>query len=287
MHPHDENIIAVLPERRITKVCPVSTLVSGIRPLSVGCFPSARNHFTERPEGISETVLIYCTDGVGGLRSMGREWRIEAGDALLCCDGVPHTYWADADQPWSILYTHFSGSDVEDALDGLGVSAREPVLHVGVREDVVSLFHEMLSTCDRGGDIQVQRLLSACLRLILARMAFARSHGETVREGGIERVLHFMADHASERHSLAHLASLANLSVSHFVRRFRRRTGFAPLDYFTRLKMQRACEALDSTDRRVGEIAQALGYEDPYHFSRVFKNTIGRSPSAYRGVKKG
>ena len=48
------------------------------------------------------------------------------------------------------------------------------------------------------------------------------------------------------------------------------------------MKMQRACYLLDSTQQSVKQLAAALGYDDAYYFSRLFKKVIGLSPAQYR-----
>ena len=48
------------------------------------------------------------------------------------------------------------------------------------------------------------------------------------------------------------------------------------------MKMQRACELLDSTDKAIKVIAGEVGYQDAFYFSRIFKRIIGVSPQKYR-----
>jgi len=46
--------------------------------------------------------------------------------------------------------------------------------------------------------------------------------------------------------------------------------------------MQRACRHLSHSNQKIKGIAQELGYDDPYYFSRLFSKIIGKSPSEYR-----
>ncbi|HXC99652.1 MAG TPA: helix-turn-helix transcriptional regulator, partial [Verrucomicrobiae bacterium] len=62
----------------------------------------------------------------------------------------------------------------------------------------------------------------------------------------------------------------------------KQRTGCAPMDYFTRLRMRHACRLLSSGSASVKEVAAALGYGDPFYFSRVFKSVNKVPPSKYR-----
>jgi AraC-like DNA-binding protein len=102
----------------------------------------------------------------------------------------------------------------------------------------------------------------------------------------IERIITYMLEHLDKPLQVAALAARASVSPSHFFVLFKRRTGCAPIDYFTRLRMQCACRLLDSTSSSVKEIADALGYGDPFYFSRVFKSVNQIAPSEYRGRQK-
>lgn len=98
----------------------------------------------------------------------------------------------------------------------------------------------------------------------------------------IERSLAYMAEHINRPLQVATLAAQARVSPSHFFALFKQRLGCPPMDYFTRLRMRHACQLLDSTSASVKEAAAALGYDDPFYFSRVFKSVNKVAPSFYR-----
>jgi AraC-like DNA-binding protein len=102
----------------------------------------------------------------------------------------------------------------------------------------------------------------------------------------IEQSIAYMAQHLDQPLQVATLAARANISPSHFFALFKRRIGSAPMDYFTRLRMQRACRLLERTTLSVKEIASELGYDDPFYFSRVFKSVNSMAPSDYRVAQR-
>ncbi|MCD5314367.1 AraC family transcriptional regulator [Kineosporia babensis] len=81
---------------------------------------------------------------------------------------------------------------------------------------------------------------------------------------------------------MSELARRAQLSVSHFSAAFRRDTGVGVVEYVKRLRMARARFLLSATDQPVAEIATAVGYGDPFYFSRQFKKVVGQSPAQFR-----
>ena len=87
---------------------------------------------------------------------------------------------------------------------------------------------------------------------------------------------------APERPAVDELAERAGMGLTAFRAAFQQATGRGPRRYLEERRVERAARALLETGRKVHEIARAEGYEDPYHFSRVFKRVWGASPGKYR-----
>ncbi len=82
--------------------------------------------------------------------------------------------------------------------------------------------------------------------------------------------------------SLPHVAKAAGLSVDHFGRLFKRYAGMTPMKWLQELRIRQSRFLLERTALLVEEIAAEVGFQDPFHFSRVFKESVGESPTAYR-----
>ena len=103
----------------------------------------------------------------------------------------------------------------------------------------------------------------------------------------IEDSILFMRQHVSQKLTLEQIAGEAGLSPSHFSSVFRAKTERSPMDYLIHLRIQKACQLLDNTHLRIKEIAQHVGYDDSYYFSRIFKKIMSVSPITYRKQPKG
>jgi YesN/AraC family two-component response regulator len=110
---------------------------------------------------------------------------------------------------------------------------------------------------------------------------FDFSKAETAKDSS-SIAIDYMQQHVSGKLTLSEMAAHVNLSASHFAAVFQKHTGFAPIEYFNHLKIQRACQHLQFTNERIKEISAAVGIEDSYYFSRLFKKMIGISPALYR-----
>lgn len=98
----------------------------------------------------------------------------------------------------------------------------------------------------------------------------------------IGRSIAYMIEHLDQPLQVSTLAAQASVSPSHYFALFKRQTGTAPIDFFIRLRMNHARELLDSTCSSVKEVAAAMGYDDPFYFSRVFKSVHSVAPAEYR-----
>jgi len=104
----------------------------------------------------------------------------------------------------------------------------------------------------------------------------------------IEPVIEQIRQHPERSLSLKEAVKISGRSASTVSRLFKKITGQSFKQYQTGFRLKRAAELLESMPNRpVAEIAQAVGFEDPFYFSRQFHKHAGTSPSDYRSSKKG
>ncbi|HGR4979197.1 TPA: MmsAB operon transcriptional regulator MmsR, partial [Pseudomonas aeruginosa] len=141
-------------------------------------------------------------------------------------------------------------------------------------------FEQLLEVRHSGYRFQHFLLAASRLRSLLCQLPLLRP----LREGSLDLDgLHaYMREHLHARLELERLAAFCNLSKFHFVSRYKAITGRTPIQHFLHLKIEYACQLLDSSDQSVARVGQAVGYDDSYYFSRLFSKVMGLSPSAYR-----
>lgn len=91
-----------------------------------------------------------------------------------------------------------------------------------------------------------------------------------------------MNENLDKKLTIPQMAAYAGYSPSYFYRKFLQETGYAPMDYFIRLKISSACMYLIKTDLKINQVAQLLGYTDAYYFTRIFTKIVGLSPTDFR-----
>jgi AraC-type DNA-binding domain-containing proteins len=281
-----DRTLLVLPARERERL-ESDPLSSGLYMTDVGFFPAAAGHYRDRPNGCNETIVILCVDGRGYCRSGSRSYSVAPMDRLVIRQGTPHEYGADSEDPWTIFWVHVAGSLAPSML-GEGERVSVDRIAPSVAEKAQRAFAELIAIARDGLPSVSPRLASGALWWLLALLGEpAESAAEHAGARPEELAIELMRDRLDLPPSLDELCDAAGLSPSQLSARFRRRTGYPPLAYYTRMRMLEACSLLAGSSAKVSDVADRLGFQDPLHFSRVFKKVIGVSPSAYRDEPKG
>lgn len=84
---------------------------------------------------------------------------------------------------------------------------------------------------------------------------------------------------------ISRYAKICGVSESYFHMMFKRWSGMSPVDYRNRLRVAHAKSILHNSSMSIGDVATAVGFDDRFYFSRVFKTVTGISPQKYRKMK--
>lgn len=101
-------------------------------------------------------------------------------------------------------------------------------------------------------------------------------------DADIQRAQQWLSDHFSVANPVEEMIKRSSLAERTFKRRFASATGFTPIAYVQRLRIEDAKRRLERTHAPIDEISWRVGYEDPAFFRRLFKRTTGLAPGAYR-----
>ena len=133
------------------------------------------------------------------------------------------------------------------------------------------------------------RLATACARMMLidrsrreqapfVRFRARKDHGDA----SILPVQQWLDRNYRHKVVVKTLAAMASLNERTFLRRFRKATGEAPLEYLQRLRIEKAKQLLAGSTETLELITRSVGYEDVSSFRRLFKQIVGISPTIYR-----
>ncbi|MGE0353226.1 MAG: GlxA family transcriptional regulator [Gemmatimonadales bacterium] len=92
----------------------------------------------------------------------------------------------------------------------------------------------------------------------------------------------WLREHHSVANPVEELVKRSGVAERSFKRRFKQATGWAPIAYVQRLRIEDAKRRLEQTDASIEEISWKVGYEDAAFFRRLFRRVVGLPPGAYR-----
>ena len=207
------------------------------------------------------------------------------GHGIILPAKIPHQYEADTRDPWTIIWFHFTGDKAAAYTRALNVTKAQPRFWVQEADTLADAYEECYQHVLKGDtDADMFGLTTAFARFLGLCRTLQRSPSARRRraEERIVRSVRFLRGNLHRRLTLAQIAEEAGLSAAHFCTMFKRQIKCGPLRFFERMKMQHACELLRHTERRVAEIAAALGFDDAFYFSKRFRRHAGTTPTEYR-----
>ncbi len=248
--------------------------------------PHPPGHFYVWQAGrvLQEFAILYVTHGRGEFESEPTGLiDVEAGDVILLFPGRWHRYRANKTTGWGVYWVHFLGEVAEDLLKREFISPQRPVLRIGLDDSVLSAFNRMLDDL-RIEPAGLQQILAAHTLEILARaLGTVNSQHHPPHSKDMVRKAKLMLDEDPDNLPVIEdLISGLDVGRTQFFNVFKEQTGLTPYQYHLQLKLRRAGDMLRNSDLPIKQISNALRFQNPYHFSQLFKRKTGLSPTRYR-----
>lgn len=105
---------------------------------------------------------------------------------------------------------------------------------------------------------------------------------ERISDYYIKEAINFIEQNYQNPITVEDIAAVCCISRSYFSKIFHNSVGKSPQEFLINYRMIKAIELLKITNLSVGDISVSVGYENPLHFSRTFKNVYGISPKNWR-----
>lgn len=165
----------------------------------------------------------------------------------------------------------------------------EHVFYCGTPSTYALLFKQMIEefqTCRVG----YQELLEMCLRELLLVVQRTRLEKPSIVSTQVQEEMAFARqyfhEHYNEPINIEDFAQSRHMSISLFMRNFKKIYDVSPKQYILNLRMNNAQSLLETTDYTVAEIAAIVGYDNPLYFSRLYHKQKGQAPTDYRKLLK-
>ena len=167
------------------------------------------------------------------------------------------------------------------ALDGCFFNTNEDVYPVKADHELKSLMTQLKNELKRSGLTPGSQLYaSAVASLTLAQCRDML--GTALTDPRINAACRLMKEAPEYQWSNTEFARRFGFATNAFIRRFKEVVGLSPYQYLQHIRYSLAARLLETTDMNIAEIAEKVGINDKFHFSREFKRFNERSPSEHR-----
>ena len=241
--------------------------------------------------------MAFVLSGVGRYRVDGEVFSIQEGDFLIFNPGVKHQalFCPDAEVPATEFFVGFSDVQFGDLpLNYMPLPGGGVLYHTAgeLRRRLARIcasMQEENAVCRQGRYFMLKSYLVQMILLVVREQCrpMEKSRGcsfESVnRKYLVEQILSYFEEHYSEKISLDQIAENMYLSPFYISKIFKSETGDTPIRHLIDIRLEKAMELLKSGwQGSIQEVAARVGYDDAYHFSKLFKKRYGLSPSQAR-----
>jgi AraC-like DNA-binding protein len=230
--------------------------------------------------------IEFVVRGKGTLRLAGQDFALLPGAIFLYGPGIAQQIITDTADPLVKYFVDFTGPRTMRLLRQC-LLAPGSMVRVFSPGDIQRLFDDLIHNGLSGSRFgpRICDLLLEHLILKIADGLMPQEAQQTPAYATYQRCRqHIHSEHLRLR-TQAQIARECHVNPAYLCRLFRRYDHQTPYQYLMRLKMNLAAERLRDPGSLVKQVAAALGFSDPFHFSRAFKSVFGLSPEAFRRLR--
>lgn len=257
---------------------------TGREDLAVVCggVERCRPDYVMQRETFRYVSIEFVAAGSGQLVLDGKTQPLRPGMAFSYGPGIPHRIITDPHAPMTKYFIDFTGRRAEELIRQC-VPLRRGVVQVSDPLAVIDVY-ESLYRSARTGSPQAKDICLLLLRLLALRIAELGIDRPNANERALQTYRRCRACIENDFETLKTLTDIARVchtDPAYLCRVFRRFADTTPYQHLLRQKMNLAADRLRHSDMLVKQVADELGFPDPFHFSRCFKAIHGIPPQRF------
>lgn len=246
---------------------------------------------TYRPRGRVDFQIIYIAAGCGHFHfdTVDSETIVPAGNIVIFRPKELQKYEYYGKDKTEVYWIHFTGSDVKNILRKYGFPDNERIFPVGTSMEYERIFKRIIIELQRCQD-NYEEMLTLLLRHLLIIFQRELSREQVLKNEYLDHEMDTAVTYFNENYNrdinIEEYATSRGMSVSWFIRSFKKFTDSTPMQFIVALRVNSAQVLLETTNYSINEISKIVGYDNQLYFSRLFHKLKGFSPREYRKTRK-
>ena len=246
---------------------------------------------TYRPRGRVDFQIIYIAAGCGHFHfdAVDNETIVPAGNIVIFRPKELQKYEYYGEDKTEVYWIHFTGSDVKNILRKYGFPDNERIFPVGTSMEYERVFKRIIIELQRCQD-NYEEMLTLLLRHLLIIFHRELTREQVLKNEYLDHEMDTAVTYFNENYNrdinIEEYATSKGMSVSWFIRSFKKFTGSTPMQFIVALRVNNAQVLLETTNYSINEISKIVGYDNQLYFSRLFHKLKGFSPREYRKTRK-
>lgn len=281
------NILKKLSYDNYSLVFPIKTIP--LYAMISGCGYQRETSHSYRWHGMNRgrqelAIWQYTISGSGMIIHNGKLIPVTTGCAMML--HLPHNhcyYLPDDSDHWEFIYINFNGRELLRLWSEINQTIG-PLAQFKPKSKTVRLATEIIkAVADNtiNSPLQASSLAYQMVMNITEELLPQKgSKGYTPK--AIVKAIDYCLDHLHEQLTIEDVAKVSGYSRYHFSRIFKESQGISPANFIRDLRLQRAIRLLQGEMISVKEIADRCGFTNDNYFCKIFRQTFGTSPNAYR-----
>lgn len=241
----------------------------------------AHEKFDTRRDFKDSWLLFYTVEGCGVIEQNGITVKLRENEALFMNCRTPQSYYTDKETgKWTHYWAHIDGAGIA-VLENLLIPDHRITAFEMKRDLLEGRFNQLLKDLENTSSMTIlseSLIIHAILNELIMNHSISYSRNQRLIMNSADHI----AAHYNEPFDLDELLAIAHMSKSYYMRLFRQYIGTTPYNYALSLRITKAKELLEVTDRTIHEIALETGFSDASAFSTRFSSIVKVSPLSYR-----
>lgn len=234
-------------------------------------------------------MVYFVLAGEGSYTIRDQYYALRAGQGFVITPQTLIRFQADHADPWTYLWIGFSGHSAQRYLQTTALNNTTPTFTFAPNGPVIQAAQAVIAAAHTEGNRNLLMTGKLYEFLFQLNLAYPNTAAATSldQKAAIESALFYIANNYGEPLSVNEIAGSLHIDRSYLHRLFIKHVGRSPQQYIKHYRLQRAAQLLRETSYPIQVIAKAVGYQNPFSFSKAFSQQAGTSPRNYRNQHQG